>query len=285
MLTISSDSEISMAEGHESGVAFVPLPVRQPADQVRLTILDAIVSGKLKPGDRLPSEHEQARAFRVGRSVVREALRSLAQLGLISVVPGRQGGSFVNRLDAGPVERSLREAMDLLVHFEAITIAELVEARRSIECVCAGLSALRRTDAELAIIRETIESAQDDSLSDDRWLDLDIQFHRAVARSAHNRALILPLAALHGVTQPRLNQAILPFLSRARVNGQHRAVCAAIRAREPEAARLAVERHLDYLESLYRKSGLLRRRRSAGGETATSGWRAATEPSGDGPRR
>jgi len=274
-----------MAAEHESEVAFVPLPVRQPADQVRLTILDAIVSGKLKPGDRLPSEHEQARAFKVGRSVVREALRSLVQLGLISIVPGRQGGSFVNRLDAGPVERSLREAMDLLVHFEAITIAELVEARRAIESTCASLSALRRTDNELAIIRETIESAQDDSLSDDGWLDLDIQFHRAVARSAHNRALIVPLAALHGVAQPRLNQAILPLLSRARVNSQHRAVFAAISGGEPEAARLAVGRHLDYLESLYRKSGLLRRRRTVAGAAATSGWRAATESGGGGPRR
>ena len=53
----------AMAERQESEVAFVPLPVRQPADQVRLTILEAIVSGKLEPGDRLPSEHEQARAF------------------------------------------------------------------------------------------------------------------------------------------------------------------------------------------------------------------------------
>ncbi len=276
----------AMAEGQESEIAFVPLPVRPPADQVRLTILEAIVSGKLEPGDRLPSEHEQARAFKVGRSVVREALRSLAQLGLISVVPGRHGGSFVNRLDAGPVERSLREAMDLLVHFEAVTIAELVEARRAIEGMCASLSALRRTDNELAAIRETIESAQDDSLSNDGWLDLDIQFHRAVAHSAHNRALIVPLAALHGVAQPRLNQAILPLLSRARVNSQHRAVFDAISAREPEAARLAVERHLDYLESLYRKGGLLsRRRRSVAGAVATSGWRAARESGGDRPRR
>jgi DNA-binding FadR family transcriptional regulator len=266
-----------MAEGHESEVGVVPRPVRQPADRVRLIILEAIVSGKLEPGDRLPSEHEQARAFKVGRSVVREALRSLAQLGLILAVPGRHGGSFVNRLDAGPVERSLREAMDLLVHFEAVTIAELVEARRAIEGMCASLSAVRRTDNELAAIRETIESAQDDSLSNDGWLDLDIQFHRAVARSAHNRALIVPLAALHGVAQPRLNRAILPLLSRARVNRQHRAVFAAISAGEPEAAQLAVERHLDYLESLYRKSGILSHRRSVAGAEAASSRRAARE--------
>jgi DNA-binding FadR family transcriptional regulator len=238
---------------------FQPHPVRRPADQVRLSILDAIISGQLKPGDRLPSEVEQARGFRVGRAVVREALRSLSHLGLISVVHGRQGGSFVNRLDSAPVERNLREAMELLVHFEAISVAELVEARRALEGTCAGLGASRATDRELAAIRETIEQARDASLSDEAWLDLDIRFHRAVARSAHNRALIVPMAALHGVVQPRLNLAILGLLSRSRINSQHQGIYDAVAAHDPAGAQDAVGRHLDYLEALYRRAGVLKR--------------------------
>src|SRR2546427_7761460 len=78
------------AEG-ELGNGFRPQPVRRPADQIRLGILDAIISGQLKAGDRLPSEADQARGFKVSRAVVREALRSLAQLGIITVVQGRQG--------------------------------------------------------------------------------------------------------------------------------------------------------------------------------------------------
>jgi GntR family transcriptional repressor for pyruvate dehydrogenase complex len=244
------------AEG-ELGNGFRPQPVRRPADQIRLGILDAIISGQLKAGDRLPSEADQARGFKVSRAVVREALRSLAQLGIITVVQGRQGGSFVNRLDSGPVEENLREAMELLLHFQGINVAELVEARRALEGMCASLGATRATDRQLAAIRETIEQAREPSLTDEAWLQLDIRFHRAVARSAHNRALIVPLAALHGVVQPRLNLAILKLLSRARVNSQHSAIYEAIVAHDPPGARDAVEHHLDYLEALYSRAGLV----------------------------
>lgn len=241
----------------ENGAAFSPQPVQRPADQVRLSILDAIISGRLRPGDRLPSEVEQASGFRVSRSVVREALRSLAQVGLITVVQGRQGGSFVNRLESAPVAENLREAMELLLHFQGINVAELVEARRAIEGTCASLGAARAIDGELVAIREPIEQAADPAMPDDEWLELDIRFHRAVAQSAHNRALIVPLAALHGVVQPRLNREIMRHLTRRRVNAQHAAIYEAIAAHDPTGAHRAVERHLDYLEALYRRAGLM----------------------------
>lgn len=237
--------------------AFTPQPVRGPVDQVRLSILEAMISGQLRPGDRLPSELEQARGFKVSRTAVREALRSLAQLDLVSTIPGRGGGSFVNRLDSGPVERSLKEAMELLLHFDAINVAELIEARRALEATCASLGALRRTDKELATAAEILERAQDETITAETWLQLDIRFHRAVARSAHNRALIVPLAALHAVVQPRLNQSVLPMLDRQQVNSQHHAIYAALEARQADAAAAAVHRHVDYLEGLYRRSGLL----------------------------
>ncbi len=237
--------------------AFSPQPVRAPADQVRLSILEAIISGQLRPGDRLPSELEQARGFKVSRTAVREALRSLAQLDLVSTVQGRGGGSFVNRLESAPVERSLKEAMELLLHFDAINLAELIEARRALEGTCASLGALRRTDKELATVADILERARDSTIGPDAWLQLDIRFHRAVARSAHNRALIVPLAALHAVVQPRLNQSVLPLLDRTQVNSQHHAIYLAIRARQADAAAAAVHRHVTYLERLYRRSGLL----------------------------
>ena len=243
---------------HESLAApFAPAPVKRPVDQVRLSILDAIVSGQLRPGDRLPSELDQARGFRVSRTAVREALRSLAEMGLISTAQGRGGGSFVNRLETAPVERSLKEAMELLLHFDAINLAEVLEARRALEGECARLAALRRAGDELGAIGEILATARDDTLADDAWLELDIRFHRAVARSAGNRVLILPLAALHGVVQPRLNEAITALLSRKRINAQHRAIYEAIEGGDTAAATAAVHRHLDYLERLYRRAGLL----------------------------
>jgi len=237
---------------------FAPAPIKGPAEQVRLAILEGITSGRLRPGDRLPSELEQAQGFKVSRGVVREALRSLAELGLITTIQGRGGGSFVNHLDHGPVQDHLREAMGLLLDFDEINLAELVDARRALEGTAARLGAARRGDTELAAMAEAIERSRNDLLPPDAWLELDIRFHRAVVASAHNRVLSLPFAALHGIVQPRLNQLIMPLLDRQRVVSQHDAIRAAISAGEPAAAEQAVDRHVEDLERLYRRAGLLR---------------------------
>jgi GntR family transcriptional regulator, transcriptional repressor for pyruvate dehydrogenase complex len=244
-------------EAANGSSAFSPQPVRRPVDQVRVSLVEAIATGRLRPGDRLPSEHEQARGFQVSRATVREALRSLTELGLITTIQGRGGGSFVNRLDSAPVERNLSEAMGLLLHVDAINVAELLEARRALEGTCARLAAARRDRRHLTAITEILDRARDDALSTDAWLDLDIRFHRAVARSAENRVLFIPLAALHAIVQPRLNDTIMPLLDRSEINAEHRAIYEAIRGRDVKGAAGAVDAHLDHLERLYREAGVL----------------------------
>jgi GntR family transcriptional regulator, transcriptional repressor for pyruvate dehydrogenase complex len=236
---------------------FSPAPVMRPVDQVRIAIVQAIANGQLRPGDRLPSEHEQARGFRVSRASVREALRSLVEMGLITTVRGRGGGSVVNRVDADPVARNLGEAMDVLLHLDAINVAELLEARRALEGTCARLAAERRSEERLGAIEEVIEEAADPALADDAWLDLDVRFHREVAASAENRVLMVPLFALHAIVQPRLNRAISTLVVRADIDAQHGAIFAAIRDRDAAAAAAAVDAHIDHLAALYRRVGVL----------------------------
>jgi DNA-binding FadR family transcriptional regulator len=251
----------SAANGDASAPAvpgvFSPSPVMRPVDQVRLSIVQAIATGALRPGDRLPSEHEQARGFRVSRAAVREALRSLVEMGLLTTVQGRGGGSFVNRADADPVARNLGEAMDVLLHLDAINIAELLEARRALEATCARLAARRRSAAHLRAIAEVLEEARDPELSSSAWLELDVRFHREIAVSAENRVLMVPLSALHAIVQPRLNEAIRPLIDRPAIDAEHTAIHDAIRDRDADAAAAAVDRHIDTLERLYRQVGVL----------------------------
>src|SRR3954454_23449540 len=167
----------TFTSGPVNAVSFTPTPVMRPVDQVRVSILQAIAKGQLQPGDRLPSEVEQARGFRVSRAAVREALRSLGDMGLVTTVQGRGGGSFVNNVDPDPVARNLGEAMDVLLHLDAINIAELLEARRALEGVCARLAAERRSAAHLREIAGVVEAARDPELSTEAWLGLDVQFH------------------------------------------------------------------------------------------------------------
>jgi GntR family transcriptional regulator, transcriptional repressor for pyruvate dehydrogenase complex len=236
---------------------FTPTPVMRPVDQVRISIVQAIAAGHLRPGDRLPSEHEQARGFRVSRASVREALRSLVDMGLVTTVRGRGGGSFVNRANPEPVARNLGQAMDVLLHLDAINVAELLEARRALEGTCARLAAERRSEAHLRAVEDVIDRAADPALAPEPWLELDVRFHREVAEAAENRVLMVPLSALHATVQPRLNEAIRPLIVREEIDRQHVAIFAAIRDRDGAAATAAVDRHIDHLEGLYRRVGVL----------------------------
>jgi GntR family transcriptional repressor for pyruvate dehydrogenase complex len=236
---------------------FSPTPVMRPVDQVRISIVQAIADGQLRPGDRLPSEHEQARGFRVSRAAVREALRSLVEIGLVTTVQGRGGGSFVNRVDGDPVARNLGEAMHVLLHLDAINVAELLEARRALEGTCARLAAERRSQAHIDAIEQTLAAAGDPELSTEAWLELDVRFHREVAACGENRVLMVPLSALHAIVQPRLNEAIRPLIVRTDIDAEHRAIFAGIRDRDATAAMTAVDRHIDTLERLYRRIGVL----------------------------
>lgn len=236
---------------------FTPTPVMRPVDQVRISIVQAIASGRLRPGDRLPSEHEQARGFHVSRASVREALRSLVDMGLVTTVRGRGGGSFVNRAHPDPVARNLGEAMDVLLHLDAINVVELLEARRALEGTCARLAAERRSEEHLHAIEGVIDEAADPGLAPEPWLELDVRFHREVAEAAENRVLMVPLSALHATVQPRLNRAVRPLIVREEIDAQHVAIFTAIRDRDGEAAAAAVGRHIDHLEDMYREVGVL----------------------------
>jgi GntR family transcriptional regulator, transcriptional repressor for pyruvate dehydrogenase complex len=240
-----------------ASASFSPMPVMRPVDQVRYAIVQAIATGQLRPGDRLPSEVEQARGFRVSRASVREALRSLNEMGLLRTVQGRGGGSFVNHIDSGPVARNLGEAMDVLLHLDAINLGELLEARRALEGICARLATERRSRSHIGAMADVVAAARDPSLSISDWLTLDVRFHREVALSAENRVLIVPLSALHAIVQPRLNETIKPLIRRDEINAEHGAILAAIEARDAGAAVAAVERHIDHLERLYREAGVL----------------------------
>jgi GntR family transcriptional repressor for pyruvate dehydrogenase complex len=247
------------SNGGETAVAgaFTPVPVMRPVDQVRVSIVQAIATGQLRPGDRLPSELEQARGFQVSRASVREALRSLGEMGLVTTVQGRGGGSFVNRIDSDPVARNLGEAMEVMLHLDAINVAELLEARRALEGTCARLAAARRSQRHLGAMAAALAEARDPELSDEAWLDLDVRFHREVAASAGNRVLIVPLSALHAIVQPRLNEAIKPLIDRDEINAEHGAIHRAIADRAGARAIAAVDAHIDHLERLYRRAGVL----------------------------
>mgnify|MGYP001161030420 CR=1 FL=1 len=132
-------------------------------------IADLILSGRLKPGQRLDEQGLAAR-FGVSRTPVREALQQLGAAGLVEVRPRRS--ARVRTLSMSELENSF-------------------EAMGEIEAVCARLAAERMTEAERLALRQLVEESQSASLQGDRLAsrELDARIHALLHVGAHNPAL------------------------------------------------------------------------------------------------
>jgi len=108
---------------------FRPLLTKRKSELVMEEIRASILAQHFKPGDRLPSERNLAQQMRVGRSVIRESLRTLENSGLVYIKQGMDGGIFVREPDS----KSLTKSFSELLCFGHITIEDLSEARLSIE--------------------------------------------------------------------------------------------------------------------------------------------------------
>lgn len=234
-----------------------PRPTRPPADRepprtttgppsadgVMRQMSDEILSGVLQADERLPSERELAARFGVGRPLIREALRSLAELGLIETVPAR--GTFVR---AGDDVRGNRQTA-IAMRRRGVTAHELSEARLLLETATAAQAARNATPDDVADLAAILEDL--DRATGVAHVELDLAFHLGIAGAAHNpviemmlESIAVPTAALmfRSVRDPRVMERSQPF---------HRVALDAIRAADPDAAAEAIRAHLTVAQELY----------------------------------
>lgn len=201
----------------------------------------AILEGRLKPGDALPSESRLATAFGVSKQVAREAIRELAAMGVIRIQQGK--ATRVRLLDAEPLGRFYRFA----VRSTEWGLAEIIELRRILEPPITGLAAERWTPPELDELRLTARRMEA-SLGDvPAWIEADLDFHDQLAGLAHNRMLRLQV---HGL-RPVIREVMVLFNSREpRTDAdwqatleRHARIVAAIEARDARGAQAAMSAH------------------------------------------
>jgi GntR family transcriptional repressor for pyruvate dehydrogenase complex len=228
--------------------AFEPLPIRREsaAQQIAGQIRTAMLAGDLEAGQRLPSEHELADEYGVSRPTVREAMRILAADGLVRATRGAAGGTVTALPAPDAVAGSLSETIELWFRAGSTSAAEVEQARSWIERGCVRLAAENHTDADLHAIRSAVDGARDTAIDLDRFLELDIDFHVAISRAAHNGVLELAMTAIH-LARPRTNTLLLSALKPALIVEQHDAIVEAIAARDPDAAERAFLDHHEHL--------------------------------------
>jgi GntR family transcriptional repressor for pyruvate dehydrogenase complex len=223
---------------------------REPrlSDKVADMMVKTILSRRLKPGDRLPSERELGEQFGVSRTVVREAVRALAAKGLIEVRSG--SGLRVAAVDAAAVS----ESMSLFLHGATLDYPKVHEVRATLEVQMAGAAAARRTEADVASLTaacERFEEAIDDL---EAAAMTDVEFHREIARATHNELYLVLLDAI-GDAQIEIRRGNLArsVSTREVTVAKHRHILEAIVAGEPQRARDAMREHLDHVERVWQE--------------------------------
>jgi len=227
-----------------AGDAFRPLlPPRNLTSELTARLTDEIVSGKLAPSSRLPTEQEMIANFGVSRTVIREAIAALRAEGL---VVSRQGsGIFVT---ADMTRRPFRLDPDGLKTLQGVI--DLMELRMSVEIEAAGLAAERRTPANVADIAQSLRAFERAVAEGNDAIDADYLFHLAVSKATQNDYFrsfieylgrhIIPRRSVHiGTQSDDDRQAYL-----AKVLAEHRNLLEAIEAGNPGAARAAMRKHL-----------------------------------------
>src|SRR3989449_9053225 len=160
-------------EGHCQHM-YTPIQPSKVYEQIAEQIETLILSGELRNGDRLPTEREMAEQFQASRTAVREAMKALAQKGLVDMRPGR--GTIV--IDG--TSQAMRHSLGLMMMVgQAGNSANLVEVREIIEPGIAALAAVRATEEEIAGMRKAVEVMDTHIHEADAYIAADNDFHRA----------------------------------------------------------------------------------------------------------
>ncbi len=218
------------------GDRFAPIRTRRTFEEICQRIRERVGSGLLKPGDKLPPERELAQHLGVGRSALREALRSLEIAGIVRLEKGVKGGAFIREGDSGRMDEVVRDMFTL----GTVTIESLTEARLHVQVLVVRLVCERATAADLAALDASVDRLEAFTRAG-RFLErveCSREFFRLLAEATRNPMLSMMVASLNevlmrfvyariaagGKPQPRLVEKRRAFLAALRAHDVEQAI-------------------------------------------------------------
>ncbi|WP_329130246.1 FadR family transcriptional regulator [Streptomyces sp. NBC_01476] len=218
-------------------------------DEAIEKIKEMIVSGALRPGDRLPKESELAAGLGLSRNSLREAVRALS---LIRILDVRQGdGTYVTSLDP----QLLLEALSFVVDFHRDdTVLEFLAVRRILEPAATAMAALRIPMEDLEVLEGKLDALGPEP-SVEELVASDLEFHRGIVQGSGNSVLCSLLDGLSGpTTRARVWRGLTQEDAVSRTLHEHRAILGALRDRDAEAAKSWATVHVASVEQWLRST-------------------------------
>ena len=231
---------------------FRPVTPEKLSSAVVRQIEELILRGILRPGERLPSERELAERLNVSRPSLREAIAGLQETGLLSTRAG--AGVFVADVLGSAFSPAL---VDLFSRHEE-AVFDYLSFRRDMEGLAAERAASLGSDTDLKVV-DTIFTKMEaaHALPDPaREADLDAQFHMAIVEASHNVVMLHMMRSMYDLLKGGVfyNRQVIfrQPTTRGTLLEQHRAINTGLQSRNPKAARVAIETHLDFVETALR---------------------------------
>lgn len=223
------------------------------ADEAFKTLHDMIVSGRLKPGEKLPSQDKLATRFGLSRNTIREAINKLTVMGLLTAKQGV--GTLVNISSPSGYVASLSDHLLL----QPSTVREFMEARVIIEMATVRLAVLRADREALAELEANVRQQKDAFKRGDTaaFIQLDVEFHTGLAKASGNKVLVQFLGAVNDLLKKFIKEVSMLPNATANALSFHKDILKAIRARDAEAAECKLVDHLnDVVKNIEKSTGM-----------------------------
>jgi GntR family transcriptional repressor for pyruvate dehydrogenase complex len=223
------------------------MPSGEPRKDLTSSLLSLfkrlIADGSLSPGDRLPPERELAEMVGVSRSSLRQALKILENMGVLSQRVG--SGTRLN-----PAASSiLTEPLQFFILLDGITVHELMEARLIVEPELAARAAARATEEDLVALKSAIRTMRRSVADAEKFVASDHEFHQAIFKAAGNRMCTLLFTVVHQSFEELIRFTSV-LVQPEHTLRMHRRILAAIAKKDPEGARLEMREHLEDVREL-----------------------------------
>jgi GntR family transcriptional repressor for pyruvate dehydrogenase complex len=242
---LSTDDGLT-AEDHPS---FTVRPTRRRSlpGEIVDQLLDLIASSEQAVDPRLPPERALSEQLGVSRASLREALSALGELGVVET----RGKAKFGRPSRARAALSWRAAGE---RPERELLSDPLEVRRMLEPEVAARAAERVTEQALEELESWLRLMEEGAVAGDLALEYDSAFHVAIARTTGNQTLVQLITSLTDVLRDSRQRSFQPSEAIDTALADHREIVAAIRTGSASAARDAMRRHLDHVESLIRST-------------------------------
>jgi len=220
-----------------------PIRPRKISDQVFDKLREMIFRGTLSPGDKIMPERELASALKVSRTALRDAIKKLVAMGLVTQVQGK--GTFVQRADSENLNL-LQNAMGT----EEATLYDLLEVRMGIECNSAAIAAVKAKTTDILHLENSIDEMKKNITDGNRGTRADVAFHMALSYSTGNPLQVYLMKQIHDILSTGINTLLIKLYEENNIRTiicQHEAILHAIKSRDDKRAFKTMKEHIKFV--------------------------------------